>query len=300
MVNGLVDILEDRYGADYIWSPSRLETYGTCPQRFYVESVLELELKIPPVPGFDALQLGTMLHRILEEAYRQVDDPSDTQEVIEALGPIVLEIFSNAPKRLGFRPSALWDVEQEQLFLALEATILGIAGLSKGWKPFAFERVFGIKGEPPLELEIGDKRVLLRGIIDRLDIDDEGNLRVMDYKTGSGHLAPVDLVESRRLQLPLYAQAAGKALKLGKPVEGLYWSILKAEAGRLKLDKFRYERDDRTYTGLEGAVRLAEEHVARIVQGVQKGNFPPVPPRGGCPSYCAAATWCWRYRSGDW
>jgi ATP-dependent helicase/DNAse subunit B len=299
-VEGIASLLKERYGANFVWSPSRLEIYGTCPQRFYVESALEFEQKIPPEPGFDALQLGTMLHLILEEVYQRVDEPSDVDEVIRGLDPLALEVFSNAPYRLAFRPSPLWNVEQEQLLVALKDTILGLAAIGEDWKPVAFEQVFGIKGEPPLELEMEGLRILLRGIIDRLDADDEGNLRVMDYKTGSGHLAPVDLIEGRRLQLPLYALAASKALRLGKPVDGFYWAILKAEAGRLRLRKFRHQDEDRVYTGLEGAVRLALEHVARIAKGVQKGEFPPIPPKGGCPSYCAAATWCWRYRPKDW
>jgi ATP-dependent helicase/nuclease subunit B len=300
VVQHIAVLLQERYGPDYLWSPSRLETYGSCPYRFYTESALEFERKIPPEPGFDALQLGTMLHSILEEAYRRVEDPTDVDAIIEGLDSLALEVFSHAPYRLGFRPSVLWHVEQEQLLVALKATVLGLAELSEGWKPFAFERVFGIKGEPPLEIDIEGMRVLLRGIIDRLDVDEEGNLRVLDYKTGSGHLAPVDLIGGRRLQLPLYALAASQALRLGKPVDGLYWAILKADAGRLRLQRFHYESDDRVYAGLNGAIGLALEHVAKIVCGVHKGDFPPIPPRGGCPSYCAAALWCWRYRSTDW
>jgi hypothetical protein len=80
----------------------------------------------------------------------------------------------------------------------------------------------------------------------------------------------------------------------------LYWAILKADAGRLHLHKFHYESDTQVYRGLEGAVLLALKHVLRIVERVGKGEFPPIPPRGGCPSYCAAASWCWRYHSSRW
>jgi hypothetical protein len=130
--------------------------------------------------------------------------------------------------------------------------------------------------------------------------DEEGNLRVTDYKTGSGYLEPADLISGRRLQLPLYALAASEALRLGRAVDGLYWAILKAEAGRLRLHKFHYDDGDQLYSGLAGAVRLAMEHVTKFVKAIRKGDFPPVPPRGGCPSYCAAALWCWRYRPSDW
>jgi ATP-dependent helicase/DNAse subunit B len=300
VVKKLELFLQERYGGDYLWSPSRLEIYGTCPHMFYIQSVLEFERKIPPEPGFDVLQLGTMLHSILEEVYRRVEDPSDLEQALRNLKPVALEVFNDAPNRLGFRPSPLWNVEQEQLLMALESTVIGMAEINEGWEPFAFERVFGIQGEPPLDLEMDGMRVLLRGIIDRLDVDEEGNLRVTDYKTGSGYLEPADLISGRRLQLPLYALAASEALRLGRAVDGLYWAILKAEAGRLRLHKFHYDDGDQLYSGLAGAVRLAMEHVTKFVKAIRKGDFPPVPPRGGCPSYCAAALWCWRYRPSDW
>jgi hypothetical protein len=81
---------------------------------------------------------------------------------------------------------------------------------------------------------------------------------------------------------------------LGDVADGLYWKILAAEAGSLKLAKFRSEDAQ----GVEGAVQIVREHLLRVISGIRAGNFPPVPPKGGCPSYCPAVQWCWRYEPG--
>jgi RecB family exonuclease len=136
--------------------------------------------------------------------------------------------------------------------------------------------------------------VRLRGVIDRIDRDREGNLRVIDYKSGSSHLDAKDLNEGRRLQLPLYALAAQDALRMGRVTEGLYWKLFAAGAGGLKLSSYQSEAGQ----GPQGAFAAAQEHVARLVGAVLEGDFRPSPPQGGCPSYCQVASWCWAYQPG--
>ncbi|MEW6569071.1 MAG: hypothetical protein AB1449_13095, partial [Chloroflexota bacterium] len=53
--------LAEAFGPDHVWSPTRLETYGTCPHSFFVTEVLGLEPREPPELGLDARQLGSML-----------------------------------------------------------------------------------------------------------------------------------------------------------------------------------------------------------------------------------------------
>jgi ATP-dependent helicase/DNAse subunit B len=290
----LAEELSTRFGPQHVWSPSRLEAYGTCPYRFYGEVVLGLEAREPPEPGLDARQLGSLLHTILERTYQEAEDPGDPESVLVALQAVAAEEFQAAPERYSFRPTPLWEVEQAQLLDALTNTVRSLAELGGTWTPVAFERTFGIGEVPPLEVPIGVERVRVHGIIDRVDRSPEGKLRIIDYKTGAGHLGRSDLIEGRRLQLPLYALAARESLGMGEVVEGLYWAILSSKAF-LHLSRFQHEDEDGEYTGPHGAMELVRSHVERIVAGARAGSYPPRPPRGGCPSYCAAAAWCWRY-----
>jgi ATP-dependent helicase/DNAse subunit B len=294
------DTLVRAFGPEHVWSPSRLESYGTCPHLFFAAHALKLEPREPPQVGLDPLQLGKMLHAILEKAYCEAEDPGDPESVLTSVRQVARAEFAAAPQHYGFRPSALWDIEQAYFLDRLIETVRGSADLGDGWVPTALESSFGRDEIPPLELNIDGGPVLLRGVIDRVDTNQNGQLRVLDYKTGSSHLAPQDLVDGQRLQLPLYALAARDALELGEPIEGLYWAILAGRAGSLRLSRFNHEAEDVTYRGPAGAAQVALQHVGRILAGVRGGSFQPQPPRGGCPSYCPAAAWCWRFAPSMW
>ncbi len=292
----LAPLLEGRFGPHHVWSASRLEAYGTCPLRFFVEVALELSPLEPPAVGLDSAQLGTIFHQVLERAYRAAADPQDPESVVEAIHEVAPAIFAEAPARLGFRPTAWWQAEQALLLEDLEASVQALADLDPGrqWLPIALEANFGISG-PPLRLDLDSEEILLRGVIDRVDRNEAGELRVIDYKLGSGHMLVADLVAGRRLQLPLYALAAREALRLGEPVEGFYWQVRRACASSLRLAGFKYQAPDSQYSGPAGAAALAQRHVRRFVRAIRGGLFEPRPPAGGCPDYCAATAWCWRY-----
>jgi ATP-dependent helicase/DNAse subunit B len=295
-------LLKERFGPSHVWSASRVEQYAQCPFEFYAGSILNLETREPPAPGMDAAQLGSLLHAVLENTYKLAEDPSDPESVLKALESVSSEAFEKAPLTYGFRPTAYWELEKAELQTLLEdvVRVLGERQRSKGWFPYEYEAFFGMRGAPPLKVRHQDDVFLFRGLIDRVDRSAEGELCIIDYKTGSSHLTPRDLAESRRLQLPLYAMAASDCLELGKPTEGMYWALRKNEAGRLQLSSFRAEVDGKEYIGVQGALQLAREHTGRHIRSIRRGAFQPQPPTDGCPSYCPAAAWCWRFNPGRW
>ena len=165
---------------------------------------------------------------------------------------------------------------------------------STGWEPVGFEHKFGIGGTPPLVLNIDGRQVKIHGVIDRLDRKSDGSLRVIDYKTGSSNLAQKDLQNGIRLQLPIYALAAQEALQQGEVTEGFYWVINNAKRSSIQLSSFEYEK----LKGPEAAYQAAREHVLDVMEGVNAGEFSPESPKGGCPTYCPAKIWCWRFEAG--
>ena len=270
--------LSERFGAAHGWSASRLESYGTCPFDFFVAYAMELEPRAEAEEGFDVRMLGSMLHKILEEVYGGV-----------ALTTAAGKVFASAPEEYGFRPTALWTQQQAELLRALEKTITELDKISQGYTPKQMEARFGM-GEPSLVLNTSAGEVRLHGYIDRLDTAPDGSLRVIDYKAGSAPISASHLKEGRRLQLPIYALAARDALGLGEVSSGFYWHIQKAEASSLKLEKF--------VGGIEAAFALAVAHIGRHVIGIRAGHFEPKAPEEGCPSYCPAVGFCWRYKKG--
>ncbi len=275
--------LSERFGAAHGWSASRLESYGTCPFEFFIGYGLELEPRTEAEEGFDVRMLGSMLHKILEDVFSGV--PSTSLRVKEAAE----KVFASAPDEYGFRPTALWIQQQAELLRTLEKTIAELNKISQGFTPRKMEARFGM-GEPSLVLNTSAGEVRLHGYIDRLDAAPDGSLRVIDYKAGSTPISASHLKEGRRLQLPIYALAARDALGLGEVSSGFYWHIQKAEASSLKLEKFE--------GGIEAAFDIAVAHIGRHVIGIRAGHFEPKAPEEGCPSYCPAVNFCWRYKKG--
>lgn len=270
--------LSERFNAAHGWSASRLESYGTCKFEFFIAYALGLEPRTPAEEGFDVRMLGSMLHKILEMVYGGAELQVSAQQV-----------FATAPQEYGFRPTAWWVHQQAELLRILEKTMTELNKLSQGYTPHVLEAKFGM-GAPSLVLRTSAGEVRLHGYIDRLDAAPDGSLRVIDYKAGSAAISPGHLKDGRRLQLPIYALAARDALGLGEISGGFYWHIQKAEASSLKLEKFE--------GGAQAAFDVAVAHIGRHVAGIRAGHFEPKPPEEGCPSYCPAVNFCWRYKKG--
>ncbi len=291
-IPGISPLMRERFSPQRVWSASRLESYGFCPFWFFASTALEVEPRSTPELGLDATQLGSILHKILELTYLHAEDRMQVNSLLESLSTAAAEVFATAPQVFGFRPSPLWQNEQVQLLHKLQETILALSE-QPGWRPIGFEAKFGIKDEPLLSIELDGEQVLVRGVVDRIDCNDSGGLRVIDYKTGGAHMDKKDLLKGYRLQLPIYALAARDALQLGDPVDGFYWKIMAADASPLKLAKFSSTEG----SGVEGAIRVTRQHLRRIVSGIRAAQFQPKKPDGGCPGYCPAAQWCWRFEA---
>jgi ATP-dependent helicase/DNAse subunit B len=275
------------------WSASRLETYKSCPMRFWTQYGLGVVEQHIPVLGLESFQIGSILHQILEDVYRTAEDPTNVDQLLDLLPVIARQVFDAAPETYQFEPTVYWQTQQEEWLAILQSAIIGLA--SEEWVPVAFEEKFGLDGKPALNIELDDGRMVrLHGVIDRIDQDLQGNLRIIDYKTGVSHLGKDDLIQGTRLQLPLYAMAAMQALKMGEVKEGFYWTLNGEEAGSLKLSKFQ----SADFEGPSGAIQVAKLHLQMIMDGLSSADFRPQVPDGGCPKYCGARLWCWRYHPG--
>jgi ATP-dependent helicase/DNAse subunit B len=289
---GDLSAMQTRLARDYPaagpWSASRLETFGTCPFAFFAAYALGLEPRPPAEAGFDVRQLGTMYHAILENLFREAADPTDLSALLAALPIVAREVLDAAPERYGFRPTALWQRQRAELERILADTLSALDEASEGWRPTHFELAFGKGKVPPLSLRGDGGEIQLRGYIDRVDVNDAGDLRIVDYKAGSSSIRSDDLDDGKRLQLPLYALALRDALLVGAPAAGLYWHIGAARASSLKLEKYP--------GGINAALQTATAHALSHAARVRAGDFAPHPPDGGCPDWCPAIAFCWRYK----
>ena len=161
-------------------SPSKVSSFKDCALAFRFSAIDRL-----PEPPSPAASKGTLVHRALERLFWHVPGPART----EAAGLAQLELaWAELATHPDFTGLGL-DADAESEMRADAATLVH--------NYFALEdptavRVIGV--ELYLEARLGSLR--LRGIIDRLELDADGELVVTDYKTGK---APGESHESSRL-----------------------------------------------------------------------------------------------------
>ena len=232
----LTDLREHYFQDERQLSPSALETYAACPQRFLLGNVLRLSKIEEPesVITISPLTKGTLIHRILERFLSE--EPAKGAARVEGhsepgrLQSIALEEFDDCEARGLTGYELTWAYVKEEILEDLERWLeLERADeLSRSMPNGDYETRFGRtwrKGEAEgelsideqLEIEIDglDNPLRIGGRIDRLAWnEDRTSYRVIDYKTGGSSQAPKDgsLKGGEALQLPLYLLAGARIL----------------------------------------------------------------------------------------
>lgn len=279
-----------QFGPEHIWSASRLERYRSCGYYFFTRNVLALEPRQEPEQGVGSRQLGGIYHRIFEAVYRDGGPPAGM--AAEAVQPFVTRIanpiLDAAPEQEGFQETAWWAQTRQEIIDNVVESVLRLAELADNFSPLQVEALFDEATALVIAGESGDS-FRLRGFIDRVDRDDAGRIRIIDYKSGGpGSFNKQQVEKGKKLQLTLYALAAQEALGLGEVADAFYWHFLQGKPGDVTLAKL----------GVANTLATAVAHAWEAVQGVRAGRFQAEPPEGGCPAYCPAAAYCWHYTPG--
>jgi hypothetical protein len=171
------------------------------------------ELGGPVTPGSLA-RARVILDRLLAELAELAELAGDADPAVPGLAPGSPEVV---------RAGALRAIEADlRRYLEYEA------GVDGGWRPQGLELRFGFEGGegeslPPLALGEGDDRVLVRGMIDRVDVDGAGHAVVRDYKSGVKRpgWAAANWATDRQLQVALYMLVVRELVGM-EPVGGFY------------------------------------------------------------------------------
>ena len=169
-------------------SPSRAGDFMTCPLLYRFRVIDRL-----PEPPSPAAARGTLLHAVLERLFDQPAAQRSAPAARALLEPEWRRLLGDEPE---LAQMFAGDPDRDAWFAEAHAML---------------ERYFAL--EDPRRLEparrelyvetVLDSGLLLRGYIDRLDIAPNGDVRVVDYKTGT---APRKEFEARALfQMKFYA-----------------------------------------------------------------------------------------------
>jgi RecB family exonuclease len=271
------------------YAVSKLERYLECPFKYYAAHILELPEERDEQAWMTPQERGQFVHAVFESFF------AEWQRL--GHGAITTANVADA--------TALFDTVAEQHLAALpegdralERTLLlgSAAAAGFGERAFAFEIEDGIPVvERLLEYQLedtftfavdgGTRQVTLRSKADRIDLLQDGTLRVVDYKTGR---APE---RKRSLQLPIYGVCAQQALD-GR--QGRSWTVSRAGYIAFKEKTAFSEVQNPAKALAEGQALLLT-----VVDGIERGEFPVRPDEPFLCNWCPYPGVCRKDYVGD-
>jgi ATP-dependent helicase/DNAse subunit B len=279
-----------------ILSAGALETYGDCPVRWLIERELR---PAPLVPEPEPIVRGNLMHAVLERLLTELGgplSPGTLSQAQEILGRLLEALAVGPGSGLGAgQPEVVRAGSLRAIEADLRRYLRHAAAVEEGWRPFGLEMRFGFAdGDdgrpslPPLALGEEPERVLIRGMIDRVDVDSAGRAVVRDYKSGAGRSdwPAARWSADRRLQVALYLVVVRELTGLD-PVGGFYQP--------LRGDDLRGRGMFVADAGVGGAVdrdgRSPQHFSAELDDAVQRAVVVAARLRSGrlepCPQQCS-------------
>jgi RecB family exonuclease len=274
------------------WSVSALETYLTCPFKFFARYVLELEEDPDDDEALDPRRQGMILHDAFEtfyDAWQKAGHGAVTAENLDAARALWVELVERALEGLSDTDASL---ERTRLLGSSAATGLGEAALRMEAERSVpvIQRLLEVELNGPLTLTVGGAHrvVEIRGKADRIDILADGTFRLIDYKLGT---APKT---KDALQLPIYALRAEQRFRAeGRPLTVSEAAYL-AFRGPKRVNPLFEKPEDR-----EAKLNEAQGRLIEVLDGIERGEFPPRPQDVFWCERCAFGSVCRRDYVGD-
>jgi putative RecB family exonuclease len=242
-------------------SPSKVASFKDCALAFRFSAID----RVPEPPTIWAAK-GTLVHRALELLFAYESHERTIENALACLAQATPEVLCGAE----YADLSFANTDEEERFFA-DCELL----IHKYFQLEDPTRVHPIGLEMKLEVEVGSLK--MRGIIDRLDEDEQGNLIVVDYKTGK--VPRVNFEAAKLGGVHFYAFLCEKVLgRRPTQVQLLYL----AEPLRIVT-----EPTDQSIRGLQirtGAIWAAVE------KACEREDFRPKPSR--LCDWCSYKAWC--------
>ena len=228
---------------EYILSPSRLERFSRCPFAHFVSYGLRPEER--RVYEAASREIGDIYHQCLMEISEKLSKEGLWDTVTEEeCRAMTQEITAREAKQ--YREGVFQFSNEERYKLSrVEDTCFHVCWAlieqvrSGEILESKYEVPFGRNADiPPIEVDCGDKSVLIEGKIDRLDLMHEDRVKIIDYKTGKEYFRIEEARGGYRLQLMLYLKAAQEKQK--KPAGVFYFLIDDPRVDLTETEKEKY------------------------------------------------------------
>lgn len=190
-------------------SPSTVETYLTCPRRFFYSQVLRLAPEIDE----ESTLLGNVIHRVLAEFHEHERDFTSAADLETraarwrtALLALIEPVAAPIAQRGGLSLDGSFMRYQHALARTYLTRYVALLAQEVSTAPFAV-----LACELPLDADIGGVR--LRGRADRVDRLAEGGLAIRDYKSGASRPKTATAVRTALARLDRGEPLAGDVPK---------------------------------------------------------------------------------------
>jgi RecB family exonuclease len=272
---------------------SHVERYLDCPFKYFSSYVLGLEEERDEDAGLSPQERGQFLHEVFQQFFTRWEAAGARAITAGNLDEAVALFEEVAETSLAALPAAERDLER--LYLLGSAAAPGLAERAFG---FEIEQDVGIverllehklEGEFVLAGADGPVTLPLRGKADRIDLLDDGTLRVVDYKLGR---APKS---HRALQLPVYGVCASQQLE---GHHGRSWPVSRAGYVAFR-EKNAFSSIGSSQAEVQKALVDGQARMVAAVGRISKGEFPVDPDEPFFCTRCGYASVCRKDYVGD-
>jgi len=284
--NGILIPRPDEYAFEPVEriSVTAFKDYIACPYRFWLKHVLRLKTAENGGRELDPKLFGGLVHKTLEKFGfdLSVCDSSSESEIRKKLSvfldTVVVDMF-------GADLSGAIQVQIELARFRLNEVAKHQAmSVKEGWRILCTEKKLA------KEIVVEGKSMTISGVIDRVDLHEDGRIRVLDYKTGGATANEVH-----------YKKRDGQWVDLQLPLYRLLLSEIKELAGKdtsegnVSLGYFRVGDQEAT-TGInlldlpDAAMATVDDVIFALIGEIASGNFGEVP-TDPAPKYSDDFAW---------
>ena len=201
-------------------SQSEIDSYINCPFGHFCRYTIEL--KADERAEFDARSIGSFIHGILENFFRDLSKEGKksgelTREERAALTKKAAEKYIASLGESVIEASVATKIKIDRLCRAALPVVDGLCDefRESSFEPRFFEYKFNSWDDdaaPSINIKSEGGEIKIHGTIDRVDTykkenDENIYVRVIDYKTGHKEFSPDDMAEGKNLQMFLYLKA---------------------------------------------------------------------------------------------
>lgn len=258
-------------------SVSRLNLYATCPYKFFCAELLDLTAGQVEELEITALEEGNLLHLVLK-LYWEQQGRIPIQEILE-------QVYLEHNHYLTRRIRRMIDKFNQQDIVLVN---------SSEFYPRYLEQSFD-----NLKITSPTGSIRLRGVIDRIDLNSDGEYVIYDYKSG-GSPSTTEIIEGIDIQLQAYTLAAANIITDGNLVGIGFYTLRDGKRSGL------WSKDHNRRLGIRGGRAVLEPDqwqnitndfmmtLSNYVSRIFAGDFPIEPQKKGACDYCDFRVICRR------